>query len=196
MADEHGRRLNDDDFMTALCEAVLQPAATEPRVSAKYQIATITVCEQCDQAWQDGGGVAVAIEASALERARCDAVHIGSIDSDTPTRATQTIPPAMVRHVWHRDGGHCRVPGCRSARGIEVHHLTHREDGGRHDASNLALLCSSCHAAHHRGALIIRGPQDQLVVERPDDPDRDPRPRPRLVPRGPHAPDQARDIQT
>ena len=30
------------------------------------------------------------------------------------------------------------------------------------------LLCSSCHQAHHRGALQISGSADQLTVSRPD----------------------------
>jgi len=172
LADEHGRRLDDDAFIAALCEAVLESTAgDEPRVHAKYQMAKITVCESCDQAWQEGGGVAVPIDDGARDRALCDATHIGSIDSDTPGRATQTIPPAMVRHVWHRDGGRCRVPGCRSARGLEVHHLTHRAAGGGHDAKNLVLTCSSCHAAHHRGDLILHGSVADLRVVRPADPD-------------------------
>jgi hypothetical protein len=73
----------------------------------------------------------------------------------------------MVRFVWRRDGGRCRVPGCRSARGLEIHHLVHRADGGNHDAMNLALLCSACHLAHHRGALTITGTADHLAVHRP-----------------------------
>ena len=59
------------------------------------------------------------------------------------------------------------MPGCRSARGLEIHHLVHRADGGSHEASNLCLLCSACHLAHHRGALTITGTSDQLEVRRP-----------------------------
>jgi hypothetical protein len=61
------------------------------------------------------------------------------------------------------------VPGCRSARGLEIHHLVHRSNGGGHDASNLALLCGSCHLAHHRGALAISGTAEKLAVRRPGD---------------------------
>jgi hypothetical protein len=59
------------------------------------------------------------------------------------------------------------VPGCRSSRGLECHHRVHRADGGSHDTSNLVLLCSSCHLAHHRGTLTISGTADQLEVHRP-----------------------------
>jgi len=85
----------------------------------------------------------------------CDAQHIGSLDGNAPDRAHQDIPPSIARLVWRRDAGRCRVPGCRSARGLEIHHLVHRADGGSHEASNLCLLCSACHLAHHRGALTI-----------------------------------------
>jgi len=168
--DEHGSHLSDDQLVAALSSAVLDgEPATEPTGRAKFQIA-VTVCERCRQGWQDGAGAKIAIDPAAVERATCDAQHIGSIDSTTPERAYQDVPPSVARLVWRRDGGRCRVPGCRSARGIELHHLVHRTDGGSHDASNLALLCSSCHLAHHRGALTITGTADHLEVRRSAEP--------------------------
>jgi hypothetical protein len=98
----------------------------------------------------------------------CDAQHIGSIDGDAPERAYQDIPPSVARLVWRRDGGRCRVPGCRSSRGLELHHLVHRSDGGSHDAANIALICSSCHQAHHEGTLTITGTAEHLEVRRSD----------------------------
>jgi hypothetical protein len=166
--DEHGTSLPDDGFVAALCSAVLDgTASTETTGRAKFQIA-VTVCERCRQGWQEGAGAQVAIEPAATERAMCDAQHIGSIDGVAPERAHQDIAPSTVRFVWRRDGGRCRVPGCRSARGLEIHHLVHRADGGSHDASNLCLLCSACHLAHHRGALTLSGTADHLDVRRPD----------------------------
>ena len=164
---EHGTHLADDDFVAALCSAVLDGgAAVEPAGRAKFQVA-VTVCSRCRQGWQEGAGVRVAIDAAAVGRAMCDAQHIGSLDGREPERAHQDIPPSVVRLVWRRDGGRCRVPGCRSARGLEVHHIVHRADGGDHEAENLCLLCSSCHGAHHRGALAIRGTAEHLEVRRP-----------------------------
>jgi hypothetical protein len=165
--DEHGTNLADDEFVAALCSAVLDGASsTETTGRAKYQIA-VTVCQRCRQGWQEGAGAQVAIEPAAVDRAMCDAQHLGSIDGSAPDRAHQDIPPSTARLVWRRDGGRCRVPGCRSARGLEIHHLVHRADGGSHEASNLCLLCSACHLAHHRGALAITGTADQLEVRRP-----------------------------
>jgi hypothetical protein len=165
--DEHGTNLSDDGFVATLCSAVLDGATSaETTGRTKYQIA-MTVCQRCRQGWQEGAGAQVAIEPAAIDRAMCDAQHIGSIDSVVPERAYQDISPSTARLVWRRDGGRCRVPGCRSARGLEIHHLVHRADGGSHEASNLCLLCSACHLAHHRGALTITGTADQLEVRRP-----------------------------
>ena len=164
--DEHGSHLSNDEFVATLCGAILDRGdSSEPTGRARFQIA-LTVCKRCQQGWQEGAGVQVAVDASTVERARCDAQEIGSIDGAEPERAHQDVPPSMMRLVWHRDGGHCRIPGCRSSRFCEVHHLVHREHGGSHEASNLILLCSACHAAHHRGKLKIGGTANQLVVDR------------------------------
>jgi hypothetical protein len=167
--DEHGQNLADDAFIAALCAAALDDSpTTEPTGRAKFQVA-LTVCRRCQQGWQEGAGVQIAVDDAAVERARCDAQHIGSIDGSGPDRTYQDIPPSVVRFVWRRDGGRCRVDGCRSSRGLELHHVIHRADGGTHDASNIVLCCSSCHQAHHAGLLAISGTAAHLVVRRPGD---------------------------
>ena len=167
--DEHGTNLPDDAFIATLCHTALEGAqATESTGRAKFQIA-VTVCERCRQGWQDGAGARIAIQPEAVERAMCDAQHIGSIDGTEPERAYQDIPPNVARLVWRRDGGRCRVPGCRSARGLELHHLVHRAEGGTHEASNLALICSACHQSHHDGVLTISGTAERIEVRRPGD---------------------------
>src|SRR4051812_12126566 len=164
--EEHGIHLSDDELLAALSSAVLDGCtATESTGRAKFQIA-VTLCERCGQGWQDGAGAKLAIDRASVERALCDAQHIGSIDADIPERAHQDIPPSIARLVWRRDGGRCRVPGCRSSRNLEIHHLVHRIDGGSHDAINLILACSSCHMAHHRGTVTISGTADHVAVER------------------------------
>jgi hypothetical protein len=114
--------------------------------------------------------VAVPVRAAVVERAECDAQRIGSLDGAAPERATQDIPPATVRFILRRDGGRCRVPGCRSARGLEIHHICHRAHGGTHEPANLVALCSACHQAHHDGRLVIGGSADNLDVTRPGAP--------------------------
>ncbi|HEY3498858.1 MAG TPA: HNH endonuclease signature motif containing protein [Polyangiaceae bacterium] len=73
------------------------------------------------------------------------------------TRATQTIPPSIRRRVVRRDGGRCRVPGCRHAVFVDAHHIHPRAEGGRHDPDNLVTLCAAHHRAVHRGELLIEG---------------------------------------
>jgi hypothetical protein len=168
LAAERGHHLDDDELIAALCGAVLDG---DRDGRAKHQLAVV-VCAKCDQAWQEGGGARLAMDAAALERARCDAQHIGSLDTDTPARAAQDVPPSVNRLVHRRDGGRCVVPGCRSARNLEIHHIIARADDGTHDPKNLVLLCDGHHAALHRGVLTIRGQApDHLTFERRHEPE-------------------------
>ncbi len=163
LEEDHGRYLDDNAFVTMLAACAFDEL--EPSGMAKHQLA-VTRCERCKKAWQDGGGVRVPIDAVALARAECDAQHIGSLDAEQPTRAHQDVPPATARLVYHRDANHCRTPGCCSARGLEIHHIVRRADGGGHEPSNLILRCSACHHAHHDGLLAITGTATDLVVRR------------------------------
>jgi hypothetical protein len=106
--DEHGTSLPDDAFMAALCDAVLDSApAAEPTDRAKLQIA-VTLCRRCRQGWQAGAGAQIAIDSAAVDRALCDAQHLGLLDGAAPERAHQDISPSVARFVWRRDGGCCR----------------------------------------------------------------------------------------
>lgn len=163
--EEHGRHLDDDAFANDLIEACLDRAGGEPTGRAKFQI-MMTICECCKQGWQAGGGKQVPVDMATVERAECDAQYIGSMTDPLPVRATQDIPPSVVRFVWHRDGGCCTTPGCRSSRGLEIHHIIPRAHGGTHEPSNLRLLCSACHGSLHRGTLALGGTH----VSRPNQP--------------------------
>jgi HNH endonuclease len=172
LRDEHCRHLDDSDLISAAFTRVLDaPASSELTGRAKHQIA-ITLCAGCRQGWQDGAGATLPIDEAAVARAECDAQYIGSLDADTPARAWQDVSRATARFVWRRDHGRCRVPGCRSSRSLEIHHIVHRCDGGGHDPSNLILLCGSCHRAHHEGRIAIAGTSDRLEVRRLADADR------------------------
>jgi hypothetical protein len=78
-------------------------------------------------------------------------------------RATQTIPPATRRLVHRRDKGRCRVSGCSNHTWLHVHHLTPRAEGGRHNPSNLLLICGAHHSLLHRGLLVIEGETEQAA---------------------------------
>jgi hypothetical protein len=74
-----------------------------------------------------------------------------------PTRAKQTTPPALRRAILARDHHRCRVPGCRNAAFVDLHHLHLRSEGGPNHAENLLTLCGAHHRAAHRGQLLIDG---------------------------------------
>lgn len=83
---------------------------------------------------------------------------------------TDTIPVHLRRAVRRRDC-HCRFPGCDvRADACEVHHITHRKDGGRHALSNLLLLCRFHHliAIHTWGWTITLHPDATTSATSPD----------------------------
>jgi hypothetical protein len=90
-------------------------------------------------------------------RAVSHTTHVGEPDTQPLHRATQTIPPALRRHVLCRDKGRCVVPGCRHTTFVDLHHIEPRAEGGQHDIDNLVVLCSAHHRAVHRGSLVITG---------------------------------------
>ncbi len=156
--------VTDDEVLAALARAFLEGGKGE-RTKAPYQIA-VTLCELCGRGWQDSGGKKFELSAADIDLACCDAERIGSLDADNPERATQDVTPAKRRLVRRRDRGRCRVPGCRSTRCLEIHHIVARILGGSHDLENMILICDSCHAALHRGLLSISGTSSDLVVTR------------------------------
>ena len=85
-------------------------------------------------------------------------IPIPSLGAPVLARAQQTIPPALRRAVLLRDQRRCRVPGCRNATFVDVHHLQLRSEGGRNATDNLMTLCGAHHRAAHRGQLMIEGP--------------------------------------
>jgi hypothetical protein len=69
-------------------------------------------------------------------------------------RARRTIPSAIGRALWLRDGG-CRVPGCGRRHHLHAHHIEAWAVGGKTSASNLVLLCPSHHTLVHEGTLSV-----------------------------------------
>ncbi|MCA1657660.1 MAG: HNH endonuclease [Actinobacteria bacterium] len=74
-------------------------------------------------------------------------------------RAWRSVPGRTRMVVEDRDRG-CRVPGCERTRGLQVHHITHWQDGGPTDTPNLLALCARHHRLHHLGRLGIAGDAD------------------------------------
>jgi uncharacterized protein DUF222 len=71
------------------------------------------------------------------------------------------IPAAIRRAVIERDQ-HCRFPnGCdQPAAGCEVHHLTHKADGGKTSVRDCALFCEFHHQVeiHRNGWTVVLNP--------------------------------------
>jgi len=153
---QHGGSVSDDVVVTALARALLDGGAARDAGQASYQIGLI-VCERCSTATQRAGGDDVVVDAATVERAECDAQHLGRVDVATPGRASQTIPPKTRRAVSRRHGDRCAVPGCRHAAFTDIHHVERRADGGDHDPERLIMLCGAHHAAVHEGTLVVRG---------------------------------------
>jgi hypothetical protein len=162
-----GERVDEHEVIEAMGLAFLRGGDAASK-TAPVQIA-IAVCPSCKVARQNGAGVDVAISPAELERAACDAQWLGAVDGER-ARAVQDVTPATRTFVLARDRHRCRVPGCRSAQNIEIHHIVHREHGGSHEPVNLVCLCFGHHVAHHNGTLIIRGTADALEVIRFDEP--------------------------
>jgi hypothetical protein len=162
-----GERVAEHEVIEAMGLAFLR-GDSKASTSAPAQIA-ISVCPSCKVARQSGAGVEFAISPAAFERAACDAQWLGNVDGEHG-RASQTVTPAARKAVLARDKHRCRVPGCRSAQNLDVHHIKHRQHGGSNHKSNLVTLCGGHHARHHEGTLIIRGTADALEVIRLEPP--------------------------
>jgi hypothetical protein len=78
-------------------------------------------------------------------------------NADVGRRARQAIPPALRRTVLQRDHRCCRVPGCKNATFLDVHHIVPRAENGGNKPDNLVTLCGVHHRASHRGELVIEG---------------------------------------
>ena len=163
---EQGCRLSDDEFLHTLLATYLSGAANDnvaPRPA--YQL-SITTCRECKRSWQNGGGREVPIDDKTVERASCDATIIGALDAVVPARITMTVTPRVRLQVFTRDNFRCVVPGCRSARNLQIHHLIFQARGGKHELWNMCTACFGHHKLLHDGLFAISGrAPDQLVFE-------------------------------
>ena len=154
VATERGSEISDADFVETICRGAIAPGSGAD--GPAHQIA-YSQCPDCRRATQNGAGREIDVAAEAFERASCDARVLGSLDATSPERATTTVTPRLREHVFARDHHRCTVPGCRSARNLEVHHIIEQSCGGGHDITNLSVLCTGHHTAIHNGLLMMAG---------------------------------------
>ncbi|HSN24976.1 MAG TPA: HNH endonuclease [Kofleriaceae bacterium] len=158
LQEELGERLDDNQLLALLASRARNGGA--PRARAAAQVA-VTVCPSCQIGRQLAGNRQVALRPEELARLFCDAQWI---DVNGKERSVQDVTPALRAKVMLRDHGKCRVPGCRAAANIEVHHIVPREQGGAHTLENLIALCDGHHVALHRGDITIDGPAESAVI--------------------------------
>ncbi|MDQ7823965.1 MAG: HNH endonuclease signature motif containing protein [Candidatus Eremiobacteraeota bacterium] len=75
-------------------------------------------------------------------------------------RTEGTIKKAAHHHkILKRDRFKCQTPGCRCRRGLHVHHIIRRSQGGTDDEWNLIVLCEACHLhlLHGLRTLTVKG---------------------------------------
>jgi hypothetical protein len=159
-----GESLDDDAALLSMARLVLGGPKDDGRAS--YQIA-LTVCSACGGAEQQASGELVPVSADVVAMAKCDSQDLGRLSARAAnenavvggahvgTRAKQTIPPALRRAVLLRDQHRCRVPGCRNATFLDLHHIELRSEGGRNNLENIVTTCGAHHRAAHRGELLI-----------------------------------------
>jgi hypothetical protein len=154
IAEERGGEVSDADVIETLARTYLVPGSGAERPA--HQLA-YKQCPGCKRATMNGAGREIDVEPAVIERVVCDARNIGDLDAAHPGRATSSVTPRMREQVFARDRHQCRVPGCRSSRNLDIHHIIPQAEGGPHELWNLLLLCSGHHVAHHAGILEIVG---------------------------------------
>jgi hypothetical protein len=166
LEDEVGSSVNDDELMVALYRTFLAArgqAEGDAPGRSPHQI-ILHVCPRCQAGQQVAAGVTFDVHPALVERALCDAQHLGHVDGAAPARAAQEPSPAVRRMVLARDHHRSRVPWCRAARNIEVHHIDGRRAEGCHTPPKLITLCTFHHTQHHNGELVIRGATEAEAV--------------------------------
>jgi hypothetical protein len=157
LEDEVGAPMNDDELMAAVYERAVSAGGERDDGKSPTQV-VLSVCEKCAAGQQHAGGKAFDVHPNAVERMLCDAQHVGHVDGLAPERAAQEPSPAVRRMVLLRDHHRCRVPWCRAARNIAVHHLEGRKGVDCHRPDKLITLCTFHHTQLHNGELVLRGP--------------------------------------
>jgi len=83
---------------------------------------------------------------------------------------SDTIPPHIRRAVTLRDR-HCAWPGCdRRPAYCDVHHITHKADGGKTSVDQCVLVCQFHHdiCLHRRGWQLTLHPDGTTEARSPD----------------------------
>jgi hypothetical protein len=148
------------DAMVSVAQAYLQH---KPRtLGSGYELVIMTTQDQLEQGPGGVGGFlrdGPPVPQHIARMLACDCTRIDVATSEAGEildvgRARRTIPSAIGRALWLRDGG-CRVPGCGRKHHLHGHHIEAWADDGKTSISNLVLLCPSHHTLVHDGQLFV-----------------------------------------
>jgi hypothetical protein len=158
------------DALVGVAQAYLEGS---PRtLGSGYELVVMTTKDQLEQGPAGVGGYLRDGTPLPLHIARMLACDCSRVDVEVGEsgeildvgRARRTIPSAISRALWLRDGG-CRAPGCGRRQHLHAHHIEAWADGGKTAASNLVLLCPGHHLQVHEGNLSVGLREGKLVFE-------------------------------
>jgi hypothetical protein len=158
------------DALVSVAQAYLEHS---PRtLGSGYELVVMTTKDQLEQGPAGVGGYLRDGTPLPLHIARMLACDCSRVDVEVGEsgeildvgRARRTIPSAIGRALWLRDGG-CRAPGCGRRQHLHAHHIEAWVDGGKTSASNLVLLCPGHHLQVHEGNLSVGLRDGKLVFE-------------------------------
>jgi hypothetical protein len=148
------------DALVSVAQAYLQHS---PRtLGTGYELVIMTTKDQLEQGPGGVGGFlrdGTPIPLHVARMLACDGSRVDVEISESGEildvgRARRTIPSAIGRSLWLRDGG-CRAPGCGRKHHLHAHHIEAWAEGGKTSTSNLVLLCPSHHTLVHEGVLFV-----------------------------------------
>jgi hypothetical protein len=158
------------DALVSVAQAYLEHS---PRTRGSgYELVVMTSKDQLQHGPAGVGGYLRDGTPVPLHMARMLACDCSRVDVDVGEsgelldvgRARRTIPAAIGRALWLRDGG-CRAPGCGRRHHLHAHHIEAWADGGKTSMSNLALLCPGHHLQVHEGNLSVHLRNGKLEFE-------------------------------
>jgi hypothetical protein len=148
------------DAMVSVAQAYMQQSSRT--FGTGYELVVMTTKDQLEHGPGGVGGflrdgTPVPLHIARMLACDCTRVNVDTSESGELLdvgRARRTIPSAIGRALWLRDGG-CRVPGCGRNHHLHAHHIEAWADGGETSTSNLVLLCPSHHTLVHEGQLFV-----------------------------------------
>ena len=155
-----GNMTRPDTNTAAAGSASAGPVAAEAWQAHRYAIARLAA-----DFVSGPGGLASALRTSLLEHP----YNTPSLPLDIGF--SNSIPSQIRRAVMLRDK-HCAWPaGCdRPASASDVHHITHKKDGGKTSVNDCALFCNFHHdvCIHRWGWQVILHPDGAMEARSPD----------------------------